>query len=213
MLQGWRLDPLLLFGQLMTTGAAVSFGIEALRLRSEVYEQEEKAALQDVFRRKGPGGKGGGGASFQLPPPEYEGEGGPPREWSARRPWEGGPPAEQDPYYGYGEQSPGEPVGAFDSAAQAYAYGQGQGGPADAYDGAGASGQYVEADYYDAAAGGYDAGYSDQPYGSEGYPGEEDPSAYRGPSEFEVPPGDADPPPPGPGGPGRTQYGGGEDWD
>ena len=39
-LQGWRLDPLLLFGQLMTTGAALSFAIEALRLRSEVYEGE-----------------------------------------------------------------------------------------------------------------------------------------------------------------------------
>jgi hypothetical protein len=38
--QGWRLDPLLLFGQLMTTGAAVSFAVEALRLRSRVYEQE-----------------------------------------------------------------------------------------------------------------------------------------------------------------------------
>lgn len=52
--QGWRLDPLLLFGQLMTTGAAVSFGIEALRLRSQMYEQDEKAALQDAFRRKSP---------------------------------------------------------------------------------------------------------------------------------------------------------------
>ena len=40
LLQGWRLDPLLLFGQLMTTGAALSFAIEALRLRSEVYEGE-----------------------------------------------------------------------------------------------------------------------------------------------------------------------------
>jgi hypothetical protein len=52
--QGWRLDPLLLFGQLMTTGAAVSFGIEALRLRSQMYEQDEKVALQDAFRRKSP---------------------------------------------------------------------------------------------------------------------------------------------------------------
>ena len=44
-LQGWRLDPLLLFGQLMTTGAAVSFAIEALRLRSEAYEGEVSAPL------------------------------------------------------------------------------------------------------------------------------------------------------------------------
>ena len=38
--QGWRLDPLLLFGQLMTTGAALSFGVEALRLRGQVYEAQ-----------------------------------------------------------------------------------------------------------------------------------------------------------------------------
>ena len=46
--QGWRLDPLLLFGQLMTTGAALSFAVEALRLRNEVYEQDEAKALRDA---------------------------------------------------------------------------------------------------------------------------------------------------------------------
>ena len=44
--QGWRLDPLLLFGQLMTTGAAVSFAIEALRLRSEMYESEVRLVME-----------------------------------------------------------------------------------------------------------------------------------------------------------------------
>lgn len=39
-LQGWRLDPLLLFGQLLTAGAALSFGVEALRLREIVYKKE-----------------------------------------------------------------------------------------------------------------------------------------------------------------------------
>lgn len=38
--QGWRLDPLLLFGQLLTAGAALSFGVEALRLREIVYKKE-----------------------------------------------------------------------------------------------------------------------------------------------------------------------------
>lgn len=39
-IQGWRLDPLLLFGQLLTAGAALSFGVEALRLREIVYKKE-----------------------------------------------------------------------------------------------------------------------------------------------------------------------------
>ncbi len=35
-LQGWRLDPLLLFCQLLTAGTALGFAIESLRLRQEV---------------------------------------------------------------------------------------------------------------------------------------------------------------------------------
>lgn len=31
--QGWRLDPLLLFCQLLTAGTALGFALEALRLR------------------------------------------------------------------------------------------------------------------------------------------------------------------------------------
>ncbi|KAL4418941.1 hypothetical protein ABPG77_009121 [Micractinium sp. CCAP 211/92] len=82
--QGWRLDPLLLFGQLMTTGAAVSFAVEALRLRNEVYEGEEKAALQDVLRRNGGPDGGSTGGSFQLPPPE-----------AAQQPWTASSPDQQ----------------------------------------------------------------------------------------------------------------------
>ena len=42
--QGWRLDPLLFFGQLMTAGTAISFAVEAVRLRSEVEQVREDAA-------------------------------------------------------------------------------------------------------------------------------------------------------------------------
>jgi hypothetical protein len=72
--QGWRLDPLLLFGQLMTTGAALSFAVEALRLRNEVYEQEEREALGDAYRFRGSGGGNGRrpGNPQQLPPPEAD---------------------------------------------------------------------------------------------------------------------------------------------
>ncbi|KAK9829487.1 hypothetical protein WJX72_006160 [[Myrmecia] bisecta] len=40
--QGWRLDPILFFGQLLTAGSAVAFAVEALRLRSVVSDQEER---------------------------------------------------------------------------------------------------------------------------------------------------------------------------
>jgi hypothetical protein len=36
--QGWRLDPLLLFGQILTAGAAVTFAGEAIKLRGQVNE-------------------------------------------------------------------------------------------------------------------------------------------------------------------------------
>lgn len=76
--QGWRLDPLLLFGQLMTTGAALSFAVEALRLRNEVYEQEEKSALKDAFDRRGAGPADLGqarlpaGDEYYAPPPPLQ---------------------------------------------------------------------------------------------------------------------------------------------
>lgn len=37
--QGWRLDPLLMFGQLLTAGVAVTFAAEALKLRSVITEK------------------------------------------------------------------------------------------------------------------------------------------------------------------------------
>jgi hypothetical protein len=90
--QGWRLDPLLLFGQLMTTGAAVSFAVEALKLRSEVYEEEERAELQDAFQRRYAGPGGGGGRELRLPPPPpgrpFDGEAGEQSDWSAERRWD-----------------------------------------------------------------------------------------------------------------------------
>lgn len=40
--QGWRLDPLLLFSQILMTTVAVSFAAEAIQLRGQVAELEEK---------------------------------------------------------------------------------------------------------------------------------------------------------------------------
>lgn len=39
--QGWRLDPLLLFGQILTTGVAACFVLESLKLRAVIADQEE----------------------------------------------------------------------------------------------------------------------------------------------------------------------------
>jgi len=187
----------------MTTGAAVSFGIEALRLRSEVYEKEEKEELQDVLRRKGPGGKGGGGASFQLPPPP-PGFGDPERmQWQGRRGW--GPGTSlysetgEEGYYEYDDRVQAETSVTYDSVGQGYDYGA---------DGVGSSGQYVPAEYYDAA------GYDDQTYnGSDDayYAGSGASLQYDAPTEFEFPPGGEDGT--GRSGPGRGQYDTGEDWD
>ena len=38
-MQGWRLDPLLLFGQLLTAGTATAFAVESLRLRDIISEE------------------------------------------------------------------------------------------------------------------------------------------------------------------------------
>ena len=52
--QGWRLDPLLLFCQLLTAGMALSFAVEALRLREEVAPLlEEEAAASDFADPRG----------------------------------------------------------------------------------------------------------------------------------------------------------------
>ncbi len=91
--QGWRLDPLMLFGQLLTAGTAVAFASEAIGLRQEILSRE-LADEEDVVAgrggygrgtnvgrrgardRQGGGGSGGGGgpgpggAPFApLPPP------------------------------------------------------------------------------------------------------------------------------------------------
>lgn len=40
--QGWRLDPILMFGQLLLTGSAVFFAVESIRLRGAATEQARR---------------------------------------------------------------------------------------------------------------------------------------------------------------------------
>ena len=49
--QGWRLDPLLLFCQLLTAGMALAFAVETLRLREEVAEAEVREKERKVDGR------------------------------------------------------------------------------------------------------------------------------------------------------------------
>ncbi len=42
--QGWRLDPILQFGQFLLTAMAVAFGVETIRLRSATTEQAKRSA-------------------------------------------------------------------------------------------------------------------------------------------------------------------------
>ena len=42
-LQGWRLDPLLLFCQLLTAGTALGFAIESLKLRQAVRDIQARS--------------------------------------------------------------------------------------------------------------------------------------------------------------------------
>ena len=92
--QGWRLDPLMLFGQLLTVGTAVAFASETIGLRQEILNRE-LADEEDLLspgmgatnggrgyerdrrgdgRNRGRGGGGGGGGAGRgpmapLPPP------------------------------------------------------------------------------------------------------------------------------------------------
>lgn len=53
--QGWRLDPLLLLSQTLTTGVALFYGVETFRLRSSAGAQEAPPAMQDGQEVSWPG--------------------------------------------------------------------------------------------------------------------------------------------------------------
>ena len=69
--QGWRLDPLMLFGQLMTAGTAIAFASETIGLRQNLLEVEEERGYDGIgddeeddddydLRRRRRGRRGGG---------------------------------------------------------------------------------------------------------------------------------------------------------
>ena len=53
--QGWRLDPILLFGQVLLTGTAVFFAVEGIRLRGITTEQAKRnTSIEDYDRPVNP---------------------------------------------------------------------------------------------------------------------------------------------------------------
>ena len=53
--QGWRLDPILLFGQVLLTGTAVFFAVEGIRLRGVTTEQAKRnTSIEDYDRPVNP---------------------------------------------------------------------------------------------------------------------------------------------------------------
>lgn len=156
---------------------------KAAHLRTRCYvpnRLQEKAALQDVFKRKGPGGGGAGG--FQLPPPDPS-QAAPwaadasavEQAWAAAQQWQqpaAAPAAVPGAdYYDFQQQGAAGPG--------AYGYDQQQ---QEAWDGAAAGGFYQAAEYEappgDQAAAGADYGY--------GYPSSSG-SAGVQPSELAFP--------------------------
>ena len=50
-LQGWRLDPLLLFCQLLTAGTALGFAVESLKLRQAVRDIQASSDMLPPLKR------------------------------------------------------------------------------------------------------------------------------------------------------------------
>jgi len=54
--QGWRLDPLLLFGQILTAAAAATFAAEAVNLRGQVNEEIQARVDREMEKERRRGG-------------------------------------------------------------------------------------------------------------------------------------------------------------
>ena len=182
--QGWRLDPLLLFCQLLTAGMALAFAVETLRLRDEVAGAEggQDPPVLDARARYAPPPRDTPAARGRgLPPPEgSQGD----ADFYAR--WdEGGAGAS---YAAYPDDAPFDDRAPFASR-DAGAGGRGVYGASEAYGGA-APGAYGNGGVYEAefgpagGGGGRGAGADDGAYGWPGVSGVEE---YPGDAGYEVP--------------------------
>jgi len=91
--QGWRLDPLLLFGQLLTISAAVAFAVETVSLRRDVLERDRQLYLGPPTEEQREETQWKEGAMLPLPPPSAS------RFSNWEEPWQGNTVEDRDRYY------------------------------------------------------------------------------------------------------------------
>ncbi|BDA50068.1 Uncharacterized protein ycf66 at N-terminal half [Coccomyxa sp. Obi] len=104
--QGWRLDPLLLFCQLLTAGTALGFAVESLRLRQEV--RDIQRSEEDPAKFSGRMDGFTDSRRQPLPPPQQESF----RQWSGSD-WRESP-SRQDVY------APDGPSGSYSEEVPGY---------------------------------------------------------------------------------------------
>ncbi|KAF8063088.1 ycf66 [Scenedesmus sp. PABB004] len=118
--QGWRLDPLLLLCQALTTSVAFWYGLEAFKLRAQVNEEEEGGGMGGLPPPEGYGGQAGmglgAGPDDAYGAPGYLPPGG--AERAGLAPWATGAPQplqQQQPQQAGGRWGlpPGEPARGY----------------------------------------------------------------------------------------------------
>lgn len=114
--QGWRLDPILLFGQILTITAAIAFGVEAIQLRKENDSRSDRPPWETNDRRDDRRG-GGGRSSYELPSSRRQ----PVSEWEQRQDageqqWEQAPPRQPAQWNTQAQRWEEEPLSSWEEA-------------------------------------------------------------------------------------------------
>lgn len=109
--QGWRLDPILLFGQILTITAAIAFGVEAIQLRKENDSRSDRPPWVTNDRRDDRRG-GGGRSSYELPSSRRPTV----SEWEQQQQWEQAPPRPPAQWNEQAQRWEEEPLSSWEEA-------------------------------------------------------------------------------------------------
>jgi hypothetical protein len=108
--QGWRLDPILLFGQILTITAAIAFGVEAIQLRKESDSRSDRPPW-DTSDWRDDRRSGGGRNSYELPSSRRPTVG----EWEQQQ-WEQAPPRRPAQWNAQAQRWEEEPLSSWEDA-------------------------------------------------------------------------------------------------